>query len=277
MERVDIKEEAIERYNGVSHLNNEKSKFVLVDGELGKIYTKLNDEERNRLERRINYLQEYRNIKELVLPTRKIYINDKLFGFTQYYYKESESFKDYEFSCNSEYLKHLKQVSDILKLLHSKNIIVGDLSFRNILIGNEGLKFIDLDGCGIAGLFPEYLSALAYDYVKKNSLNRRIIYTKQFDLLALYIEFICYQLVSFGMDKNRYYGMYNDYIGLRKTVNSEFAKNLDLVWNYFNITSLFKKKQLQYLGDVIKNEELYDDRCKILSLKLINDFRKMFK
>lgn len=264
MEKIEIGKRDLEKLKSLSYLDKADRKFYLIDGELAKIYIDLpsNENKQYRLQKKLELLQPLNDIDGLVIPTKQIFYNGEFSGFTQTFYDESICFKDYDVTSNEEYVKILKTISNLLKAMHEANVIWGDLNFSNILITNDGVKFIDLDGSGVGLFEPDYFSRQAYNFSTYNSLSNKMLTTKEFDKLSLFIEFMCYHFLTINFTRiNK-----EEYKMFCKKINSELKKYLNIANNYFKICYFKARKDLPYIGDII-NCDIYEDRSKRLELK----------
>lgn len=95
----------------------------------------------------IDYLYSIRNIDGCVIPSGKIYNDDKFIGIFMSYYEYYINFECL-IANNIKFEVKLKLVKDLicaLENLHSKNIVHNDLHLGNVITNLTDTKIIDLD------------------------------------------------------------------------------------------------------------------------------------
>ena len=191
--------------------------FLLDEKEVVKVYNSsyLKGINRRRaLERKIQASSTIK-LKELVLPKKIILINGNFAGYTMDYIK-GESYLDIAIApyrnldlINKEYL----EIEKIIKKFHKEGIIVPDLlNLTNIIVTEEGLRFIDYDGMQIRDNKASSVSKILKKDIRHSSTikycNHLGLYTEELDkksLLILYILITFNNLINdINMDNNRF-------------------------------------------------------------------------
>lgn len=191
--------------------------FLLDEKEVVKVYNSsyLKGINRRRaLERKIQASSTIK-LKELVLPKKIVLINGNFAGYTMEYIK-GESYLDIAIApyrnldlINKEYL----EIEKIIKKFHKEGIIVPDLlNLTNIIVTEEGLRFIDYDGMQIRDNKASSVSKILKKDIRHSSTikycNHLGLYTEELDkksLLMLYILITFNNLINdINMDNNRF-------------------------------------------------------------------------
>lgn len=191
--------------------------FLLDEKEVVKVYNSsyLKGINRRRaLERKIQASSTIK-LKELILPKKIILINGNFAGYTMEYIK-GESYLDIAIApyrnldlINKEYL----EIEKIIKKFHKEGIIVPDLlNLTNIIVTEEGLRFIDYDGMQIRDNKASSVSKILKKDIRHSSTikycNHLGLYTEELDkksLLILYILITFNNLINdINMDNNRF-------------------------------------------------------------------------
>jgi hypothetical protein len=191
--------------------------FLLDEKEVVKVYNSsyLKGINRRRaLERKIQASSTIK-LKELVLPKKIILINGNFAGYTMEYVK-GESYLDIAIApyrnldlINKEYL----EIEKIIKKFHKEGIIVPDLlNLTNIIVTEDGLRFIDYDGMQIRDNKASSVSKILKKDIRHSSTikycNHLGLYTEELDkksLLILYILITFNNLINdINMDNNRF-------------------------------------------------------------------------
>ena len=191
--------------------------FLLDEKEVVKVYNSsyLKGINRRRaLERKIQASSTIK-LKELVLPKKIILINGNFAGYTMEYIK-GESYLDIAIApyrnldlINKEYL----EIEKTIKKFHKEGIIVPDLlNLTNIIVTEEGLRFIDYDGMQIRDNKASSVSKILKKDIRHSSTikycNHLGLYTEELDkksLLILYILITFNNLINdINMDNNRF-------------------------------------------------------------------------
>lgn len=191
--------------------------FLLDEKEVVKVYNSsyLKGINRRRaLERKIQASSTIK-LKELVLPKKIVLINGNFAGYTMDYIK-GESYLDIAITpyrnldlINKEYL----EIEKIIKKFHKEGIIVPDLlNLTNIIVTEDGLRFIDYDGMQIRDNKASSVSKILKKDIRHSSTikycNHLGLYTEELDkksLLMLYILITFNNLINdINMDNNRF-------------------------------------------------------------------------
>ena len=191
--------------------------FLLDEKEVVKVYNSsyLKGINRRRaLEKKIQASSTIK-LKELVLPKKIVLINGNFAGYTMEYIK-GESYLDIAIApyrnldlINKEYL----EIEKIIKKFHKEGIIVPDLlNLTNIIVTEDGLRFIDYDGMQIRDNKASSVSKILKKDIRHSSTikycNHLGLYTEELDkksLLILYILITFNNLINdINMDNNRF-------------------------------------------------------------------------
>lgn len=191
--------------------------FLLDEKEVVKVYNSSYLKGINRritLERKIQASSTIK-LKELVLPKKIVLINGNFAGYTMEYIK-GKSYLDIAIApyrnldlINKEYL----EIEKIIKKFHKEGIIVPDLlNLTNIIVTEEGLRFIDYDGMQIRDNKASSVSKILKKDIRHSSTikycNHLGLYTEELDkksLLILYILITFNNLINdINMDNNRF-------------------------------------------------------------------------
>lgn len=191
--------------------------FLLDEKEVVKVYNSSYLKGINRritLERKIQASSTIK-LKELVLPKKIVLINGNFAGYTMEYIK-GKSYLDIAIApyrnldlINKEYL----EIEKIIKKFHKEGIIVPDLlNLTNIIVTEDGLRFIDYDGMQIRDNKASSVSKILKKDIRHSSTikycNHLGLYTEELDkksLLILYILITFNNLINdINMDNNRF-------------------------------------------------------------------------
>lgn len=191
--------------------------FLLDEKEVVKVYNSsyLKGINRRRALKRKIQASSTIKLKELVLPKKIVLINGNFAGYTMEYIK-GESYLDIAIApyrnldlINKEYL----EIEKIIKKFHKEGIIVPDLlNLTNIIVTEEGLRFIDYDGMQIRDNKASSVSKILKKDIRHSSTikycNHLGLYTEELDkksLLILYILITFNNLINdINMDNNRF-------------------------------------------------------------------------
>lgn len=265
MEIIEIGEEVFD-YNNFSIYNTFAFKkfrniFIPIDDEIGKINYGLltgaiGNCERRRLERKVELSRKLGSI--VVRPTRKIYYNGQFVGHTKPFI-DGINLNEYSVKNNEEYLKILKELSKFLKYLHENNIVLGDMDFRNVIINESGIYYIDIDEAGFKPYKPEAYSSKTCLFMRQYTRNESLIHTKDFDRLSLVIEFVCYHMAADVLSNDWFNGIRDyQYKELYQALNLRFRLLIDLLRNQNLYAKYSKSHTTPYLDDLIHDEPLFD-------------------
>jgi len=219
------------------------------DGEnLYKIFKGLMPMQLRRKERKIEMLGDGTKIDNVILPESKIMDGNLLSGYNMMYVKDALIL--FEFAKRSkninDFFRMVYEVSLTLRKIHNdpRNIVVGDLSFSNIIFDkNFNHYFVDLDGCMIGDIPSERLCFLLWDYVKYRGMYRFDV-NKNSDVFSL---MLCTLHTIFGVSVDNI-SMYDyDFI-------SERVENLRNIRKF--VVEMKKKNnflpEVPYMDEVIK-------------------------
>lgn len=146
-------------------------------------------------------------------------------------------------------LNLLTEVSKTLELIHkdSRNIVISDFQFRNILIDND-LKhyFIDLDSCMIEGIktfcYPSHLTIYAKNRNVKGDLSQ---------YLSLKSDKVCLMLSLFSVLFNKYLDNISMYEYDEKSEQISVLRDLKDIFLFLQNKDLFIP-DIPYYHEIIK-------------------------
>lgn len=175
---------------------------LYLDGELlYKIFKKMTPRELRRKERKIELLSDGEKIENIILPESKIVNGNLINGYSMDYVKDSLIL--FEFAKKSkninDFLRIVYDVSLTLRKIHNdpRNIIVGDLSFSNIIFDkNLNHYYVDFDGTMIGNIPSERISFLLNDYTVLRGIYRFDV-DKNSDMFSL---MLCTLHTIFGIE-----------------------------------------------------------------------------
>ena len=198
-----IKKEKI-NFNNLNKLKcraNSESDLYVDEDILYKIFKELTPRELRKKERKIELLSGGDKIENVILPERKIVDGNLISGYSMDYVKDSLIL--FEFAKRSkninDFLKVIYQVSLTLRKIHndSRNIVVGDLSFSNIIFDEKfNHYFVDFDGSMIDNIPSERISFLLNDYTVLRGMYRFSV-DKNSDVFSL---MLCTLHTIFGIE-----------------------------------------------------------------------------
>jgi len=115
-------------------------------------------------EKKVDIFMKRENIVEIIRPVAKIYINNQFEGYaTKFILTKKE--KKYNLSY------FIYSIGILLKNLHNKNVIIGDLTFEKIQLDDAGnYYFLVIDDFGIDNLEPN----IKNNFLKRNFKNFEI-------------------------------------------------------------------------------------------------------
>lgn len=172
------------------------------DGEkIYKIFKKITPRELKRKERKIELLADGNKIENVILPESKIVNGSLISGYSMDYVKDSMIL--FEFAKKNknlnDFLKVVYEVSLTLRKIHddSRKIVVGDLSFSNIIFDKDfNHYFVDIDGSMIGDIPSERISFLLSDYTVLRGMYRFNV-DKNSDVFSL---MLCTLHTIFGIE-----------------------------------------------------------------------------
>lgn len=147
---------------------------------LYKMFKELSNWQLRRKKTKIELLHDGGELKDVVMPKEQIVNGIYLSGYTMDNIKNSIPIFDFTSRSKSinEFLNLIYRVSLSLRTIHNdpRNIVVGDLSFSNIII-DENMKhyFVDFDSCMIDKIPMDRIPAILDDYTKKRNIRLREI------------------------------------------------------------------------------------------------------
>lgn len=227
---------------------NNESRLYHNDDELYKIYKGLLRNELRRKNKKIELLSDGANIDNVILPKDKIMSENILSGYSMDYVKGSLIL--FEFAKRSknvnDFLRVIYEVSLTLRKIHNdpRNIVVGDLSFSNIIFDKEfNHYFVDFDSVKIDDIPSDTISFLMDDYTKIRGMYRFKV-SKETDIFSL---MLCTLHTIFGEEIDKI-SMY-DY--------DLVAERVETLKNIRNIVIEMKKynryiPEVPYMDDIIK-------------------------
>lgn len=252
--------------------NGTEGWLIKIDNKIIKVFDKrkMGNDDIEMMVNKLLILENFYNCDKYIIPDELLYYNNECVAYVRNFIEGlilSMKVHENDFN-NKEYINILKRISDFLKLQHKKGIVIGDLSFQNIVIDNNNdFNFFDIDNIGIgknrglrAGKIP-YTTSKLLD--SNNQTITREDITPKFDKLSLLVEFINNE---FSMNNKMYHNA-NDlnYYELYKRINAkkDLISAIEKVRN-FNKHTLKDDIEIPYLGDVLTGDETLINHVKKL-------------
>ncbi len=192
----------------------------------------------------------------IVVPKEQILCNNNFVGYTMQYYDNITPLYKLPKECDYvEFLKIVKKVSLLLKLIHANplNIVVSDLNFSNIIIYNNEPYFIDVDSFEIAGLISNRIPSILYSYFNKRHF-ASVDVNQNSDRFCLVLCTL-YSIFSKGIDNVNMY----EY--------DEKAEQIEMLKNMRECVLKIKKEKLGFLNIPYIDEFIKEDSKKQLIYK----------
>lgn len=210
-------------------------------------------------------------IREHILNTPfiydKIYIDGYFSGYSMEYLRDCFTFRravylsvDFD-SC----VKVIHDVYDVIRYLHDRDILIGDINMDNFLISNKGDGYvIDLDYMVFSG--DEYKFDDLY-YVKLNNDSDKIcIDDKRTDNIK---AMICGLSIIFGIDLEKRF-IINSIIDMENVYN-EYVKNLNIECLNRYFRCIMNGEDIDYFDEFLfKNYNSFFNNCGIKIKSLHN-------
>lgn len=172
------------------------------------------------------------NIKGIINPIDKIYIDNFIAGYSMDYFKNSFSF---DILCSviddDEKLKLIAKLIKIVKNIHKNNVTVGDLNYNNILTDGDKVKLCDCDSFGIKG---SKCSTIPYVLGANNYIKEISVCTKESDVFILYLMILN---IMFGYDINNIvdYNMHEYLVSIK---DFEFPREINcILFNLYDMVN----------------------------------------
>ena len=180
---------------------NSESDLYTDEEVLYKIFQSITPRELRKKERKIELLSDGDKIENVILPESKIINGNLISGYSMDYVKDSMIL--FEFAKRSkninDFLRVVYEVSLTLRKIHNdpRNIVVGDLSFSNIIFDKDfNHYFVDIDGSMIGDIPSERISFLLSDYTVLRGMYRFNV-DKNSDIFSL---MLCTLHTIFGIE-----------------------------------------------------------------------------
>ena len=244
-----------------------KSTLYIDENICYKILDGLYEEEKSDLYKKLLDMDGIK-IEGVLLPKQLIVKEDKLFGYTMDYFKDSVPLSDKFIGRYIDFkliLDYLLKASRILRDIHDEKIICQDLSFENIIVTKDGnVAFCDLDGCCYKDYISPFISMLMKSFWVDYRQERMPLSTN-LDRVSMMISFYYWIYIKEIQDLSR-----REYTKLSKKI-----KTIDNARIYAN--SLVDKSTsisyIPYLDELIDiSDDYVFDREKQFSL-----VRRLFK
>ena len=227
-----------------------ESNVYIYNGLIYKVFKDFDFETISHKEKKIELLNKTSSIKELVLPEKKILVNNKFIGYSMQYIANTKTLYDSKniIGTYSKFVETFKKISEVLKKCHSNNIILSDLSFNNIIIDNNlNIRFVDLDSAKINDLHSDKVSGLINRFYKSHGGS---IWDSQvspeidkLSLILLFIYMIFDTEIQYVSDLE-----YNDTIN-KLCLSSQMLDIIELIKKFEH-----SKIDLPYIGDCFIKE-----------------------
>lgn len=142
MESITLKSIYSDKLKEIIGVSHTESDVYHDDDTFYKIFVKLKGHRREMLNKKVERLNEFGYIENVLLPEKKIISRELGFcGFTTKYINNSSSLYTKNLS-STELFNILKETSITLKKIHEHKIIVGDCNFGNILLDRDNNHYI---------------------------------------------------------------------------------------------------------------------------------------
>lgn len=168
---------------------NSESRLYYDEDTIYKMFKNLSFKHLRRKQKKIELLSDGAVLNSVVMPNQQILKGFVLSGYTMDYINDSLPL--FEFTRRSQnvyvFLQLVRRLSLSLKEIHNdpRNIIVGDLSFSNIIFDDDFKHyFVDFDSCMIDGISSDRICFLLSDYINKRG-KYRIDINENTDRLSL--------------------------------------------------------------------------------------------
>lgn len=153
---------------------NSESNLFYDDNFLYKIYRRSMLGVAERKEKKIKILNDGNKLDNVIIPDKMILRRNFMSGCGMDYINNATVLFDFSTKNRSidDFFKMIFEISLSLRKIHNdpRNIVIGDLSFSNIIF-DENMRhyFIDFDSCMVGKLQADMISFLLYDYNKERS------------------------------------------------------------------------------------------------------------
>lgn len=237
--------------------NHIESKLYINEGLVYKVFNDYNKDFKlmKKKEAKIEILKKIKT-EDLIIPKYKLYINGYFAGHC------TEEFMDCleldECFCKQipRKVELLTKTSEILKRLHDRKIIVGDLNYGNVLFSGNEVKYCDVDSFIINNIVSnthfELLDNIKISPCLINTLESDI-FLINFIVLDLLINYDVNEMVVFK--KEKYFNDIKD-LSLPKRIENVFLNlfnmldgSEDIVYPHFYLDELghhlIKRKELR--------------------------------
>lgn len=249
MEKIELKEINFNKLNKIECTYHSEGNLYHDKNRVYKLFKSPRKKILIQKQRKIELLSDGKKIPNVIMPIDGICSGTKFRGYTMKYINNSIALYDNK-KINKDYqrlLPILLEVSQIVKKIHhdSRNIVVGDLSFHNIIVDNNSKPFfVDIDSCKISNLNNEKISALLYGLYKDKNINN-IEINKDSDKLSLLLSFL-----DIIFEKN--------ILNLNMHKYDELAEKIETLKNIKSI--LINLKYKKYIPKVPYLHELISDK-----------------
>ncbi len=172
---------------------------IYTDGKtLYKMYKDKSKKASYERDKKLEELGKIKGLKKVVIPKCKIEEKSKnktILGCTLDYIPSSktlfESVSLLTMNNYDEYLNLLRRVSYTLKSIHNRpeNIVVGDMSFFNILIDNKkDYHIIDFDGVAIKNIRNTRVPYYVYEFIENKKVIEKV--NRNYDRLTMLLFYL---------------------------------------------------------------------------------------
>lgn len=178
MEEIRLTQLKIEKMNSIKSNHHIESTLYYDNDTLYKIFKKdLNSGDLKNKKTKVEILAAGPPLPTVVMPIDQIYYNRHFSGYTMKYISNATDLYNFDIKSNPQmFLNILLTISKSLEEIHkdARKIIIGDLSFNNIIVDEQFNPYIvDIDSCKIVGIENETISGLFNEYL----CNRKIYHT----------------------------------------------------------------------------------------------------
>ena len=260
MEKILLKDVDISKLKKLQQQGTKSSLYR--DGHICyKFLDGLYEEEKEQLYKKIFDMDGIK-IENVLLPKQLIMKGDRLQGYTMDYFADSMPLSDkfrVRYVDSKKLFDYVLKASQILKTIHSNEIICQDLSFENILVTEDGnVAFCDLDGCSYISHIAPFISVLMKRFLI-DYRDEKIQISTNLDRISMMISFyyLIYTKELQNLTKKEYHKLSDKITTLKntKTYANELVDRTSTIGD------------IPYLVELIdSNDDYIYDRKKQLSI-----------
>jgi serine/threonine protein kinase len=215
-----------------------------------KVFKDIIDEDKLTKEKKIDILIKHKENGYLpdgvICPTDKVNINGCFQGYMMKKVNNSKQLNEIDKISFIKKLKILSSLGKTVKKLHELDIVIGDLTPKNILVDNNYQQYIiDSDSWGVNNMTPD---SYTYKFLDPIIINNKEIFKQK--LLSKESDLYAYTLIAYMILTDYYPEMEHNY--------KKYEFNTVLNNEFYNV--LFKEKRNNDIIDILDYE--YQKRIK---------------